>query len=131
MILPNKRTTMALNSLRRCPGWSAPLLFANSVDRFSRVEAHMINYAWMKVFRIIPELRIFRSTLKIQTKYRIRQLIKALIYFQFIYSQVNYKTSNRLLIICIRIFFAPVFSFIYCLVLIFALSPFYILIYMF
>ena len=29
-------------SLRRCPGWSAPLLFANPKDRFSRVEAYMI-----------------------------------------------------------------------------------------
>ena len=32
--------TKVLISLHGCTGWSAPLLFANSEDRFSHVEAH-------------------------------------------------------------------------------------------
>ena len=32
---------MALIILHGCAGWSAPLLFANPEDRFSRVGAHM------------------------------------------------------------------------------------------
>ena len=32
---------MALISLHGCTGWSAPLLFPNSEDRFFRVEAYM------------------------------------------------------------------------------------------
>ena len=35
MILSNKRITKALIRLRRCAGWSAPLLLANTKDRFS------------------------------------------------------------------------------------------------
>ena len=42
MILFKKRITKALISLRRCAGWSAPLLFSTPEDRFSRVEAHSI-----------------------------------------------------------------------------------------
>ena len=41
MILSKKGITKALVSLRRCSGWSGCLLFANSEDRFSRVEAHI------------------------------------------------------------------------------------------
>ena len=37
IIYANKRITKALIRLRRCAGWSAPLLFANPEDRFSRV----------------------------------------------------------------------------------------------
>ena len=33
--------TKVLSSLRGCAGWSAPLLFANPEDRYSRVEAQM------------------------------------------------------------------------------------------
>ena len=42
MILSKERMTKVLISLCRCAGWSAPLLFANSEDRFSRVKAHII-----------------------------------------------------------------------------------------
>ena len=41
MILSNTRITKALIRLRGCAGWSAPLLFANSEDRFCRVEAKL------------------------------------------------------------------------------------------
>ena len=34
------RITKALIRLRGCAGWSAPVLFANTDNRFSRVEAH-------------------------------------------------------------------------------------------
>ena len=40
MILSNKRITKVLTRLHGCAGWSAPLLFANPEDMFSRVEAH-------------------------------------------------------------------------------------------
>ena len=39
MILSNKHITKALIGLHGCTGWSAPLLFVNPKDRFSRVEA--------------------------------------------------------------------------------------------
>ena len=39
MVCSKKRITKALISLGGCPGWSAPLLFANTKDRFSHVEA--------------------------------------------------------------------------------------------
>ena len=41
MVCSKMRITKALISLRGCAGWSAPLLFANSEDRFSHVEAHI------------------------------------------------------------------------------------------
>ena len=41
MILLVKRITKALISQRGSAGWSAPLLFANPQDRFSRVDAHI------------------------------------------------------------------------------------------
>ena len=44
MILSNKQKTKALIRLPRCAGWSAPLLFANPKNRFSRVEAHIHVY---------------------------------------------------------------------------------------
>ena len=37
----NKRITKVLIRLCRCVGWSAPLLFTNPEDRFSRVETHL------------------------------------------------------------------------------------------
>ena len=43
MILSNKSITKALIRLRGCAGWSAPLLFSNLEDRFSRMEAHIID----------------------------------------------------------------------------------------
>ena len=43
MLLTNKRKTKVLNSLGGCPGWSAPLLFANTEDRFSRDEPLLTN----------------------------------------------------------------------------------------
>ena len=39
----NKRITKALIRLRGCAGWSVPLLFANTEDRISRVDPHMIH----------------------------------------------------------------------------------------
>ena len=43
MILYNKHITKVLIRLHRCTGWFAPLLFANSIDRFSSfVEANII-----------------------------------------------------------------------------------------
>ena len=42
MILFSKRVTKALIRLRGCAGWSVPLLFANTEDRFSRVEAYLV-----------------------------------------------------------------------------------------
>ena len=42
MILSNKKITKALIRLRGCAGWSALLLFPNTVDRFSRMEAHIM-----------------------------------------------------------------------------------------
>ena len=39
MILSNKRTTKALNSLHEWTGWSAPTSLANPEDRFSRIRA--------------------------------------------------------------------------------------------
>ena len=42
-MIPSKtRITKALISLRRCTGWSAPLLFANPEDRVSRLETQMM-----------------------------------------------------------------------------------------
>ena len=42
MILSQKRITRALISLLICTGLSAPLLFANLKDKFSRIEAFII-----------------------------------------------------------------------------------------
>ena len=39
MIFSNKRITKAVIRLRGGAGWSAPVLFANPEDRFSRDEA--------------------------------------------------------------------------------------------
>ena len=44
MILSRKRITKALIRLRGCAGWSAPLLFAQPDDRFSRLEAQIITW---------------------------------------------------------------------------------------
>ena len=41
IILSMKRTTKVLIRLRRCAGWSAPLLFAYGLNRFPRYVAHM------------------------------------------------------------------------------------------
>ena len=41
MILSNKRILKALNRLRKRAVWSAPLLFTNTEDRFSRAKAQM------------------------------------------------------------------------------------------
>ena len=38
MVLSKTRLTKALIRLRRCAGWSAPVLFANPEDRFYCVE---------------------------------------------------------------------------------------------
>ena len=37
----NKQITKALIRQRTCEGWSTPLLFANTEDRFSRFEAQI------------------------------------------------------------------------------------------
>ena len=44
MIFINKRVTKALIRLCRCEGWSASLLFANTENRFSRIEADFTVY---------------------------------------------------------------------------------------
>ena len=44
MALSNKPITKAHIRLRGCTGWSAPLLFANTEDSFSRVEAHIFSF---------------------------------------------------------------------------------------
>ena len=41
MVLSKKRITKALIRLHGCAGWSAPVLFANPEDRFSRGEAQI------------------------------------------------------------------------------------------
>ena len=41
MIIFDKQITKALTRLRGCTVWSAPLLFANPEDRFSRLEAQL------------------------------------------------------------------------------------------
>ena len=43
IILANKRITKELIRLRGCAVWGAPLLFANTEERFSCVKVHMIN----------------------------------------------------------------------------------------
>ena len=42
MVLSKTQITKVLIRLRGCAGWSAPVLFANPQNRFSRVEAHII-----------------------------------------------------------------------------------------
>ena len=43
MALSNKRITKLLMRMGGCAGWSAPLLFANSKDEFSSVQAHIVS----------------------------------------------------------------------------------------
>ena len=43
MILSETLTTKKLTGLRRCAGWSAHLLLANTKDRVSPVEVHMVH----------------------------------------------------------------------------------------
>ena len=43
IILSRQRTTKALIRLRGCAGWSAPLLFAYGINRFSHDVAHFIS----------------------------------------------------------------------------------------
>ena len=57
MILSKKQITKALIRLRRCAGWSAPVLFATTEDRFSRVEAHMDLNATKPVFGVSDKVR--------------------------------------------------------------------------
>ena len=56
MILSHKRITKVLIRLRGRIGWSAPVLFANPEDRFSRVKAHMM---WLQ----LPNLLFYLSPL--------------------------------------------------------------------
>ena len=42
MILSNKQKSKALIRLHGSAGWSAPLMFANTEDRFSRVVAQIM-----------------------------------------------------------------------------------------
>ena len=42
MMHSEKRITKALIRLHGCAGWSAPVLFANPKDRFSRFEAQIV-----------------------------------------------------------------------------------------
>ena len=43
MVYSKKRITKALIRLRRSAGWFVPELLANTEDRFSRVEAHIMS----------------------------------------------------------------------------------------
>ena len=49
ILLSKKRKTKALISLHGCAGWSGPLLFAKTEDRFSRIEAHIIKPAHVPI----------------------------------------------------------------------------------
>ena len=46
MILSKKRKTKGLISLRGRAGWSVPVLFANSEDRFPCVKVHILIHKW-------------------------------------------------------------------------------------
>ena len=50
MIISKMRITNALISLRGCAGWSAPLLFVNPEDRFSRVAAHYFTHTFKDIY---------------------------------------------------------------------------------
>ena len=56
MILSNKQATKALIRLRRCPGWSAPLLVQTSENRFSCVKAHLLSIGWNSEVQILGTL---------------------------------------------------------------------------
>ena len=47
IILSGQRRTKALISLRGCAGWSAPLLFAYGINRFSHDLAHICAYLFL------------------------------------------------------------------------------------
>ena len=49
IILSRQQTTKALIRLSRCPGWSAPLLFAYGINRFPHDVAHLV----YRFFRLI------------------------------------------------------------------------------
>ena len=45
---------MALHFVCGCAGWSAPLLFANTKDRFSRVEAQICKSTLYETTHLVP-----------------------------------------------------------------------------
>ena len=57
MILSKKRITKALIRLHVWAGWSAPLLFANTKDKFSHAEAKIIK----KYMAILDAQSVFKS----------------------------------------------------------------------
>ena len=67
MILSKKRIIKALNKLGEWAGWSAPLLFANPEDRFSRVEAHMYHNKYAADSQYLKSYEINDLTLNYQT----------------------------------------------------------------
>ena len=70
MILSKKGKTKALVSLLGCAGWSAPVLFANPEDRFSRVAAHIIYLIWTG--RLYCYLQLNTLTIFLQMDYPIQ-----------------------------------------------------------
>ena len=50
IILSRQRTTKVLIRLRKCAGWSAPLLFAHAKNRFSHDMAHMKHSVTISMF---------------------------------------------------------------------------------
>ena len=58
LILSIKRITQALIRLRRCAGWSAPVLFENPEDRFSNDEAQISLAIYLPSDGIHPGLNL-------------------------------------------------------------------------
>ena len=85
IILSRQRTTKALIRLRGCAGWSAPLLFAYGIKRFSHDVAHiwLIDFSipinWMSPF---PNLGVSG----------------AFFYFYFIFGRIFCKQTVQTLI---------------------------------
>ena len=59
---------MALITLRGCAGCSAPLLFANPKDRFSRLEAHIVIAKYALINFIINPIKVSKGA-KIRNRY--------------------------------------------------------------
>ena len=71
IILSRKCTTKVLISLRGCAGWSAPLLFAYAIYRFSHVMAHLWLIFHMDRVKRIWYLSPMRAA-KVQASLRLR-----------------------------------------------------------
>ena len=56
IILSRQRTTKVLIRLRGCAGWSAPLLFAYGINRFSHDVALLFSYTDLFCYKIPPKI---------------------------------------------------------------------------